>query len=372
MTRCKSASAAARLLAPLLVLVALAVPGAAQRLGPEEARAYQESFTRGTSALKEGRFAEGIAAFERCLELLPGDPASTYNVACGHALAGERDEAFAWLERAADAGFGDRDARFELARTDPDLQSLRSDPRFAAFVERMAARRRAIEECTRNPAVYVPEALAGAEELPLLVVLHDEGRTKEQVVAGPWRRVADALGMALVAPSGAHLVGRTPDDGMAWFDDPQAFVDRYHAYEQPVHHAVIAFQKLHAIDRRRVVVAGEGQGGLLAASVAMGSPGLFKGLLVVDAALVEQLASWRGPSAGKVGLRAVFLLSEDGEWLPSAEGRAAHAERVRKLLASWSMAGEVRTYRRADGDEVARLAEAVGVLLAREPAEAPR
>jgi len=53
-----------------------------------------------------------------------------YNVACAYALKGEKDLAFEWLGKAKEAGF----RQAELLRTDPDLDSLRGDPRFAAFV----------------------------------------------------------------------------------------------------------------------------------------------------------------------------------------------------------------------------------------------
>lgn len=54
-----------------------------------------------------------------------------YNAACACALLGRPDDAVAWLERAVDAGFEDRD---QLAR-DTDLDSLRPDPRFTAIAD---------------------------------------------------------------------------------------------------------------------------------------------------------------------------------------------------------------------------------------------
>jgi tetratricopeptide (TPR) repeat protein len=53
-----------------------------------------------------------------------------YNAACAAALAGERDEAFQWLERALAAGF-DRPRYLE---EDADLAALRGDPAFAQAV----------------------------------------------------------------------------------------------------------------------------------------------------------------------------------------------------------------------------------------------
>ena len=53
-----------------------------------------------------------------------------YEVALAHALAGDRDEAFAWLERAA----REHAVLFSFVRVDPHLDALRADPRFAALL----------------------------------------------------------------------------------------------------------------------------------------------------------------------------------------------------------------------------------------------
>ena len=58
-----------------------------------------------------------------------------YNVGNLYALAGETDRAFAWLDRAVQAGY--RDPRWLVA--DPDLEGIRDDPRFEALLERLSA-----------------------------------------------------------------------------------------------------------------------------------------------------------------------------------------------------------------------------------------
>lgn len=79
--------------------------------------------------LKEYRAA--IPAYVKAFELGAGYPAnSAYNVACCHALLGEKDEALHWLEVALKKGF--RDLR--QAQTDNDLASLRDDPRYRDMV----------------------------------------------------------------------------------------------------------------------------------------------------------------------------------------------------------------------------------------------
>jgi tetratricopeptide (TPR) repeat protein len=70
-----------------------------------------------------------VQAFERAGQLGYRRPTSMYNVACGHAMMGNRDAAFEWLEKAVDAGFNLEG----YILSDEDLNNLRSDPRFKRF-----------------------------------------------------------------------------------------------------------------------------------------------------------------------------------------------------------------------------------------------
>lgn len=59
-----------------------------------------------------------------------------YNMACLAALTGDVESALDAWDRTVDAGF----IRFEVAARDPDLDSIRADPRFVAAFERARAR----------------------------------------------------------------------------------------------------------------------------------------------------------------------------------------------------------------------------------------
>jgi len=64
-------------------------------------------------------------------------PGNYYNLACTYALLGDADTALDFLRRDLDekgASSGARERQEEWARADPDLESLRGDPRFAALV----------------------------------------------------------------------------------------------------------------------------------------------------------------------------------------------------------------------------------------------
>ncbi len=346
--------------------MALTLFAYAQEPTPEQVE-YQTTFKKGYDALVAGRHDEGIAAFQRCLELVPTDSTSTYNIACGYSMKGDVDQAFVWLDKAAELGFGNQDDNFQLAsKTDPDLEKLRSDPRFAEFVAKMTARKKLIEEYYAKPAVYVPNALEGKAEVPLLVVLHDAGQTKESVIVGHWKAVADELGMALVAPSGKFPTAGEPANGMSWFDNLEAYVQRSWTYEKTVLDGVSAFQKERKLDRSRVVIAGEGQGGLLACSVGIGSPGLFKGVLALDAIIPPHIVD-KAPNAGKMGLGLRCLF--DRASFPPDQDLDALVAGLGEFLRGGSIAGEVKAFDRGEPDAYrALLVENVRALL---PAASP-
>lgn len=106
-----------------------------------------------------GRAAEALAAFDRALALEPARGGTAGTLGYVHAAAGNRDEARAWLARAATpseealvyAGLGEVDpamdalerAANERARdvlwlkVDPRFDALRESPRFAALLARV-------------------------------------------------------------------------------------------------------------------------------------------------------------------------------------------------------------------------------------------
>jgi tetratricopeptide (TPR) repeat protein len=83
-------------------------------------------YSRGMDLHNDERYDEAIAAFQKAIEAGYREAASSYNIACGYALKGDRDRAFEWLRRAEEAGF-DVASYF---RHDDDLDSLKSDSRW--------------------------------------------------------------------------------------------------------------------------------------------------------------------------------------------------------------------------------------------------
>ncbi len=58
---------------------------------------------------------------------------AAFQIAELHAWRGEKDEAFAWLDRA----YRQRDGGLTRLKTDPLLASLRPDPRYQALLKRL-------------------------------------------------------------------------------------------------------------------------------------------------------------------------------------------------------------------------------------------
>jgi hypothetical protein len=56
-----------------------------------------------------------------------------YNAACAFARASDPAQAMVWLENAIASGFSDKN----LLATDPDLQSMRSQPGFDDLLEKI-------------------------------------------------------------------------------------------------------------------------------------------------------------------------------------------------------------------------------------------
>ncbi|MFO1031482.1 MAG: tetratricopeptide repeat protein [Planctomycetota bacterium] len=148
------------LLAFLLLPLALSPGLLSQQTNPTDAKVLRRE---ADAAVQAGDFATAAARFRKLTESTPQDggawhmlgyclhasgkldealpihvkaagfpavaPTSSYNVACVHARRGRVDEAFQWLDKAVELGFGDT----ELLAKDTDLASLRKDPRFAAL-----------------------------------------------------------------------------------------------------------------------------------------------------------------------------------------------------------------------------------------------
>jgi eukaryotic-like serine/threonine-protein kinase len=106
-------------------------------LGPDHPETIKSIEELASTLSSEKKYTEVLPLYDALVQKAKGPTAiagAWYNFACGAALAGHPDEAFQHLDQAI--GHGYNDAR-HLAQDD-DLQSLRSDPRFAALIQQLS------------------------------------------------------------------------------------------------------------------------------------------------------------------------------------------------------------------------------------------
>ncbi len=77
-------------------------------------------------------FAAALDLVKKAHEVEPKDAIIIYNLACFHALVGQKDKALDWLEKSVEAGFY---SPHKIA-TDADLNSLRDEPRYKQALAR--------------------------------------------------------------------------------------------------------------------------------------------------------------------------------------------------------------------------------------------
>ena len=102
----------------------------AKKDGPHDEQEADEMFKTALKLHDEDKdFKKSIHLFKRIYYQFPkssGGFTSAYNVACGYALAGQKEEALDWLEISVKAGF----SKIDHLRKDPDLDSLRNEKRY--------------------------------------------------------------------------------------------------------------------------------------------------------------------------------------------------------------------------------------------------
>ena len=313
---------------------------------------YSTSMQHGITCLQSERWLDAIAAFELCAAARPGDPVAPYNAACAHAHLDQVDEALASLERAVERGYAFRARAVELTRADPDLARLREDDRFQRLLVRMQSLVDAAEAFAATPRIYAPASLDTSGPVPTLFVLHAEGSTADAVVQGPWRELADRLGMLLVAPSGRIPARLDPQLGMLWTDSLARYAAQSRYYEAPVRAADSAVRDAWTLDPERVFIAGEGLGGTLAFHIAVRSPELFRGCLLIDASVPMELVEDLAPRLGELGLRAA-ILADPGRrpaGMPADLTTAGYLSSTFAQLESWGIQTTLGTRRRADDE----------------------
>jgi adenylate cyclase len=99
-------------------------------LNPDDARAL---YLGANALVRLGEPQRALDWAARAVALDPEDSGVLYNTACVRITLGDGEGALALLDQAIQNGFGDR----EWLENDPDLDSLRPDPRFQALPRKL-------------------------------------------------------------------------------------------------------------------------------------------------------------------------------------------------------------------------------------------
>jgi tetratricopeptide (TPR) repeat protein len=86
----------------------------------------------GNNLAAKGLYARALQLDRRLVRLLPDRAIPWYNLACSYAVLGMIDPAFSALQRALELGY----RHIDHLRRDPDLKSLRRDPRLVRLLRR--------------------------------------------------------------------------------------------------------------------------------------------------------------------------------------------------------------------------------------------
>ena len=89
----------------------------------------RDSIPKVYDALKLGETGRAIADYSRALALDPESKSTRYNIACLYARAGRTDDALDLLENSITFR--------RWIENDPDLESLRAEPRYRALIARL-------------------------------------------------------------------------------------------------------------------------------------------------------------------------------------------------------------------------------------------
>ena len=107
---------------------ALASYDKALQIKPDYSDAW---YNRGVALENLGRFEEALRSYDRALQLNPEEPNPSYNKACCYALQSKVELAIENLQHAINLNEKYR----EMAKTESDFDSIRSEPRFQSLFE---------------------------------------------------------------------------------------------------------------------------------------------------------------------------------------------------------------------------------------------
>lgn len=227
-------------------------------------------------AHERGRYRDVLDIVKEASVRFPDRAATTtYWEACTQARLGNPSEAVTVLQEALQRGLWWNP---DMLRRDPDLETIRDDPRFVAIVE--ACEHGLIEaQATANPQLHLYRPNQPSSTSSLLIALH--WRLRRPADFTPWwlpARYQDAL---VAIPQSSQQLAM---DSFGWDDRERATREIAEAYER--------VRTTEQFDPDRVILAGASQGGAVALDMALsGAPVPVRGFILVVPAIRDLDAS---------------------------------------------------------------------------------
>jgi tetratricopeptide (TPR) repeat protein len=97
-----------------------------ETVGKESEAKSRRMHEQAIAFLRDKRYDESVAAYEKILQINPDDMIALYNIACAYSLMGDKEKALQYLARSIDAGYMD----FGHMERDTDLDSIRQEQQY--------------------------------------------------------------------------------------------------------------------------------------------------------------------------------------------------------------------------------------------------
>jgi len=173
--------------------VFLILSAVAPNLHAQELSVREQALT----AMSAKDFARARTLLEKLLEVDPSDSGAWYNITGAYAMTRNKAKALDAFERAVSTGLLDS----EMVRRDPNLESIRSEPRFKTTLDRLVenykrsvpgnfiARMAPMRTLGTYVVMLPPDYETSNKSYPLCIILHGNGSNELE-----HGRVADAFG----------------------------------------------------------------------------------------------------------------------------------------------------------------------------------